>query len=119
VALTTQDGLLLHGRALFPRQQQEVKPEDLDHGIKACASFLKLLHHLPIPSHPNLQYLVFICLVILWIRCGKNAPETEHTITLIQAQIKSDFVGYGDAQGPDSYDTAKALARIIDDYTPL
>jgi hypothetical protein len=62
--------------------------------------------------------------VILWIRCGKNAhspnaPETEHTIALIQAQIKSDFVGYGDVQGPDSYDAAKTLARIIDEYTPL
>jgi hypothetical protein len=62
--------------------------------------------------------------VIHWIRCGRNvdspdAPETEHTTNLVQAQIKSDLVDYGDLQGLDSYASAERLARIIDDYTPM
>jgi len=92
--------------------------------VKACVPFLKLLHPLPIPSHPNLQYLVFICLVILWIWRGRNADspdalEMEHTTNLVQAQIRSDLVDYGDFQALDSYATADRLARIIDDYTPM
>ena len=63
-------------------------------------------------------------MVILWIRHGKNAdspnaPETEHTMNLLQAQIKSDLADYGELQGLDSYATAERLARIIDDYTPM
>jgi len=85
---------------------------------------LKLLHHLPIPSHPHIQYLVFICLVVLWIRKGRNpgppdTPEIEHTTNLVQAQIRSDFEDYGDFQALDSFATADRLARVIDDYTPM
>ncbi|KAF9507499.1 hypothetical protein BS47DRAFT_305172 [Hydnum rufescens UP504] len=94
------------------------------YAVRACVPFLKLLHHLPIPSHPNLQYLVFICLVILWIQRRGNAdspdaPEIEHTTNLIQAQIRSDLVDYGDFQALDSYAIADRLARITDDYTPM
>jgi len=69
--------------------------------------------------------LVFFNLVvILWIRSGRNANspdalEMEHTINLVQAQIKSDLVDYEDFQGLDSYATAERLTRIIDDYTPM
>ncbi|KAF9510862.1 hypothetical protein BS47DRAFT_42656 [Hydnum rufescens UP504] len=85
-------------------------------GIKACVPFLKLLHHLPILSKPDVQYLVFVCLVILWIWDGRNthspnAHETQHTASSIQAQIKDD----GDFQEYGSYN----IARIIDQYTAL
>jgi len=86
--------------------------------------FLHLLHHLPIASNPNLQDLVFICLVILWIRHGKNAdspdaPDTMHTTSLIESQIKSELRVYGGLQGLYSSGIAEGLARIIDNYTPL
>ncbi|KAF9513375.1 hypothetical protein BS47DRAFT_972142 [Hydnum rufescens UP504] len=89
-------------------------------GIKACVPFLKLLHHQSIPSKPDVCYLVFVCLVILWIREGRHAyspdaHETEHTASSIQAQIKD----HGDFQKYGSYNIAWKLARIIDQYTAL
>jgi len=83
--------------------------------IKACVLFLKLSHHQSIPSKPDVHYLVFVCLVILWIREGRYAHETEHTASSIQAQIKDD----GDFPECGSYNIAWKLARIIDQYTAL
>jgi len=82
--------------------------------------FLKLLHPQSIPSKENVQYLVFICLVILWIRGRRNADlpnahKTEHAAGSIQDQIKDD----GGFQGSDSFNIARKLAKIIDEYTAL
>jgi len=101
-----------------------VTPSVLDIGIKACVPFLKLLPHLPNPSHINIQYLVFISLVILWIRSGTNAHpfnalETVPISHLLQAHIERDLMGYGGLHGLGSYDVAERLAGILDDYTPF
>jgi len=82
--------------------------------------FLKLLHPQSIPYNENVQYLVFICLVILWIRGGRNADlasahKIEHTASSIQDQIKDDS-GF---QGSTSIKIAWKLAKIIDEYTAL
>ena len=38
---------------------------------------------------------------------------------LVQARIMEEFVEEGNRGELDSYDTAKILAKIIDEYTPL
>ncbi|KAF9520025.1 hypothetical protein BS47DRAFT_920868 [Hydnum rufescens UP504] len=86
-------------------------------GSKACVPFLKLLHHQSIPSNENVQYLVFICLVVLWIREGGVAhfPDEHTTASSIEYQIKDD----GGLQGSASFTIARKLAKIIDVYTAL
>jgi len=114
-----KDELLLHG-GLFPLHflcfhLDPCKPEDLDNGSKACVPFLKLLHHQSIPSNENVQYLVFICLVVLWIREREYLPNADTAASSIEDQIKDD----GGLQGSASFNIARKLAKIIDEYTTL
>ena len=44
--------------------------------------------------------------------------ETD-TAGLVQARIMEEFEDEGNVGELDSYNTAKRLAKIIDDYTPL
>ena len=44
--------------------------------------------------------------------------ETD-TAGLVQARVMKEFVDEGNREELDSYNTAKRLAKIIDDYTPL
>jgi hypothetical protein len=60
---------------------------------------------------------------VLRIRHERDADsldglETE-TAGLVQARIMEEFVDEGNRGEPDAYDTAKILAKIIDEYTPL
>ncbi|KAF9520938.1 hypothetical protein BS47DRAFT_416719 [Hydnum rufescens UP504] len=82
-------------------------------GSKACTPFLKLLHPQSIPSNKNVQYLVFICLVILWTRGERNADLP--TARSIQDQIKDD----GGFPGATSFYITRKLAKLIDEYTAL
>ena len=60
---------------------------------------------------------------VLRIRRERNGGSFDGLVTdtagSVQARIMKEFVEEGDWVELDSYDTAKRLAKIIDDYTPL
>ena len=60
---------------------------------------------------------------VLHGRCKRDADSLDGLETdaagLVQTRIMGEFVDEGNWEELDSYDTAKRLAKIIDDYTPL
>ena len=63
-------------------------------------------------------------MAVLRFRRDENADwlderETRRTADSIQARVEKEFGDEGDGRGLDSFKSAKRLAKIIDDYTPL
>ena len=62
-------------------------------------------------------------MAVLRIRHERDADSLDgleaDTAGLVQARIMEEFVDEGSPRRLDSYNTAKILAKIIDDYTPL
>ena len=60
---------------------------------------------------------------VLHIRRGKNANPLDgleaDTAGSVHTRIMKEFVEEGNQGELDSLDTARRLAKIIDDYTPL
>jgi len=91
--------------------------------LKACEPLLTLSGQLP--SNPQIQYLTFVCLVILRIQRSKptdlpDPGQIENTASSIRVQIEAEFVGKGNGEmNLDLGRMARRLAEIIDEFTPL
>ncbi|KAF9511204.1 hypothetical protein BS47DRAFT_1199139 [Hydnum rufescens UP504] len=91
--------------------------------LRVCEPLLTLSEQLP--SNPQIQYLTFVCLVILRIQRSKptdlpDPGQIEHTASSIRAQIEDEFMERGNGQmNLDLGRMARRLAEIIDEFTPL
>ena len=70
-----------------------------------------------------LSWLIDLVVVLRIRRWGNeeslDALEIDHTADSIQARITKEFGDDEDGRGMNSFDFAKGLVKLIDDYTPL